>query len=178
MRFLVRRSTLVLGCFCLLSVASGCSTGRHRTLLADGSYEVKCEGSLAQCLLQMEQVCTDNGYDVLRATEKRERNGPPELQTEIVRSQGIVRCRKSNALFTAPPQTPEPPPVPTEAPAPLPDHAPLPPLHAPPSSATPAPASAPATPTAPPSSATPSPPTPKAPPSPPTDTPPTPPTAP
>jgi hypothetical protein len=162
MRFLARRSALVLGCFCLLLVAAGCSTGRHRTLLPDGSYEVKCEGSLAKCLLQMEQVCVDNGYDVLRATEKRERNGPIELQTEIVRSEGVVRCRKSNALFTAPPQTPAPPPVPTEAPAPLPDHAPLPPLHAPPSSATSAPASPPVPPTAPPASSTTTPPAPPA----------------
>jgi hypothetical protein len=151
----------VLGCFSLLLVAASCSMGRHRVLLPDGSYEVKCEGSLSTCLMQMEQVCVDNGYDVLRATEKRERAGPVELQTEIVRSQGIVRCRKAHAIFSAEPKAEDPAPVPTETAPPLPDHAPLPPLHAPPSSATPAtapaPASAPVTPAPLPSSTPPAP---------------------
>jgi hypothetical protein len=144
MRSFLQRSAPVLGWFCLVAVAAACNTGRNRARLPDGSYEVKCEGSLATCLLQMEQVCADAGYDVLRASEKRERAGPLELQTEIVRSQGIVRCRKANALLTIQTQPPEPTPAPvaTEAP-PLPDHAPLPPLHAPPSAAAPAPSAAP-----------------------------------
>jgi hypothetical protein len=145
MRSRHRPLVLFLGGFSLLSVATACSIGRARILLPDGSYEVKCEGPLAGCLLQMEQVCSDNGYDVLRATEKRERNGPPELQTNVVRSQGIVRCRKANAIFSSPSPTPELAPAPTEAPPPLPHHPPLPPLHAPPSSAAPASAPAPVT---------------------------------
>jgi hypothetical protein len=145
MRSFLQRSAPVLGWFCLVAVAAACNTGRNRARLPDGSYEVKCEGSLATCLLQMEQVCADAGYDVLRASEKRERAGPLELQTEIVRSQGIVRCRKANALLTIQTQPPEPTPAPvaTEAAPPLPDHAPLPPLHAPPSAAAPAPSAAP-----------------------------------
>lgn len=142
MSYGLRISALALGFGCLVVV--GCSTGARRSLLPDGSYEVTCEGSLSKCLLQMETVCKDHGYDVIRATEKRERNGPLELQTEIVRSEGIVRCRKADALLTTNP--PPPPPVPTEAPPPLPEHPPLPPLHAPPSSATPSSAPAPASP--------------------------------
>src|SRR5688572_30890912 len=94
----LRRFAPILAGFCVLSVASACSSGSRRLLLPDGSYELKCEGPLSTCLMQMEKTCADNGYEVLRATEKRERVGPMEMQTDIVRSEGIVRCRNSNAL--------------------------------------------------------------------------------
>lgn len=141
---------LALACISLGSLGVACSTGSRRILLADGSYELKCQGELSTCLIQMEKTCKDYGYEVLRATEKRERSGPIEpLPNEVVRSEAIVRCRKPNALLSVEP--PPPAPAPTEAPPPLPHHAPLPPLSAPPSSTAPAAPSVPAPPPAAPS---------------------------
>jgi hypothetical protein len=162
-----RSAALVLGVVSLLPLAPACSSGVHSTRLPDGSYELKCDAPLSNCLMQMEKTCKDDGYDVLRATEKRDRVGPLDLQTEIVRSEGIVRCRRRDALFSSAPQPSAAAPVAAETPPPLPDHAPLPPLHAPPaapaSSAAPPPSAVPPAPAAPPppaSSDTPSPPVP------------------
>jgi hypothetical protein len=157
---------LFLACVVTLVLAAACASGSRRLLLADGSYELKCEGALSTCLMQMEKTCADNGYDVVRATEKRERVGPIDLGTEIVRSDAVVRCRKATTIFSVEAAPPPPVPAATDAPPPLP-HAPLPALSAapapsatPPASAVPAPA-APAP--APPASVAPSSPAPAAP---------------
>jgi hypothetical protein len=140
-----RSAALLLGAVSLLSLPLACKTGNQLVRLPDGSYELKCEGPLSTCLMQMENACKDDGYEVLRATEKRDRVGPMELQTEIVRSEGLVRCRRADALFTpAPPASGPPPAAPTATDAPpMPDHPPLPPIHAPPATSAPAPSSAP-----------------------------------
>src|SRR5690242_18427963 len=111
----VRLSPRVLACLVPLALAAACASGSRRLLLADGSYELKCEGELSTCLMQMEKVCAANGYEVVRATERRERVGPIELATDIVRSEAVVRCRKANTLFSF--DAPPPPPAPgaTEA---------------------------------------------------------------
>jgi hypothetical protein len=144
-----------------LALVAACASGSRRLLLADGSYELKCEGELSSCLRQMETTCVANGYEVLRASEKRERVGPIDLATEIVRSEAHVRCRKANALFSFDAPQPEPAPAATDAPPPLPPHPALPALSAAPA---PAPSAAPPAPApAPPASAAPSSPAPAAP---------------
>src|SRR5436190_2078843 len=106
---------LALGCFLALSLVVACTTGSRRSLLPDGSYEVKCEGALSTCLIQMEQTCAAEGYEVLRTTETRGRNGPMEIATEVVRSDAVVRCRKTKALFSFQPAAPPPAPLPSAA---------------------------------------------------------------
>ncbi len=156
----VRLNPRVFACLVTLALAAACASGSRRLLLADGSYELKCERELSTCLMQMEETCAANGYEVVRATEKRERVGPLELATEIVRSEAVVRCRKANALLSLDGPAPAPVPAATDAPPPLPSHAPLPALSSTPAaSAAPPPSGLPA----PPGSAAPSSPAPAAP---------------
>ncbi len=87
------------------------------TRLPDGSYEIKCTASLATCLAGIEKVCAWHGYDVVRASETRRRGDIPEIPTEIVTSEAVVRCGKGNPLFTLPQPAP-PPALAVPAPAP------------------------------------------------------------
>lgn len=95
----------------IVSCASFQNAERKR--LPDGSYELTCRSRLSLCLVEMQDSCTDAGYDVLDASEERKRAGPPTAEVETIRSRARIRCRKATAVFGSP--EPEAPPIPSSA---------------------------------------------------------------
>jgi hypothetical protein len=107
----------------LLSLAGvlACSSLKNveKRTLPDGSYELTCRTRLSLCLVEMQDSCTEAGYDVVDAFEERKRAGPHNNEVETVRSHARVRCRKVIAVFGGEPE-PVAPPVPPSAAAPAP----------------------------------------------------------
>ena len=102
-------------------LAATCALLSRPQRLADGSYQLKCNAKLSVCLGEIEDICNWHGYDVIRATEDRQRNDIREVRDEIVTSEAIVRCRQGKALFGStpdPPQASPPPPFPPPRAAP------------------------------------------------------------
>jgi hypothetical protein len=95
--------------------ALGCASLQNvdKKTLPDGSYELRCRTRLSLCLVEMQDSCSDAGYDVLDAFEERKRVGPGTVETEIVRSHARIRCRKTTAVFGGAPEEPATAPVPT-----------------------------------------------------------------
>lgn len=102
---------------------SACSLkNMERKTLPDGSHELTCRARLSACLVEIQEICADAGYDVVSAFEERKRSGPSTGETEIIRSHATIRCRKTTAIFgddSAEPAAPRPVPS-ASAPAPRP----------------------------------------------------------
>lgn len=77
----------------LVATAYGCASQNGIKRLADGSYRVECERPLLPCIEPVAKICEDHGYDILSASEDRERYGPSPWQAESVKSSASVRCR-------------------------------------------------------------------------------------
>lgn len=96
-------SVVVIGCF----VFASCAMMRPHAIQVqqDGSYRVACDTTLSSCLAPFDK-CND-GFDVVRATEARQRMGPlPSAET--VNSEAILRCRRRTPMFGTGPQPPAP----------------------------------------------------------------------
>ena len=74
-----------------------------RTKLADGSYKLTCGKPLAECLTDLTDVCKDHGYDVVSGQQTIRRNGVEPVDSEIIESEAIVRCRAPSTVFGAAP---------------------------------------------------------------------------
>jgi hypothetical protein len=83
----------------LLFGAHGCASQGAVTRLADGSYRVDCERPLLPCLEPAAKLCEATGYDVITASEQRNRYGPSPWQLDAVKSSATVRCRNPSSSF-------------------------------------------------------------------------------
>jgi hypothetical protein len=87
----------------LLAVIAGISACSLRNIeretMPDGTHRLTCHARLSLCLVEVQDACAEAGYDVLEAHEERKRAGPMPLETEIIRSQARIRCRKMTAVF-------------------------------------------------------------------------------
>jgi len=83
----------------VILLQAGCDALRRARprALGDGTYEVACQKSLAECLSSLDAVCSD-GYTVVRGEEKRERQGPPPVVTEIFSAKAVVRCQTNKTM--------------------------------------------------------------------------------
>jgi hypothetical protein len=82
------------------AVVAACASDKPgRTTLADGSYQLACRKPLADCLAALTDVCRAHGYDVIRGKETITRNGVEPVDSEIVASEAIVRCRSAPTVF-------------------------------------------------------------------------------
>src|SRR5687767_5849550 len=89
-----------LGALALVAAGFGCASSQGGVQrLADGSYRVQCERPLLSCLEPAAKLCELHGYDIVSATEDRERYGPSPWQLDVVKSSATLRCRKP-APFT------------------------------------------------------------------------------
>jgi hypothetical protein len=66
--------------------------------LPGGDYRSRCDQPLYACLTSFESVC-DDGYDVVRAAETRERKGAYPTVRESFTSEAVVRCRTPQSLI-------------------------------------------------------------------------------
>lgn len=60
--------------------------------IANGHYQLECEGSLRECLTRAEEKCDVLGYRVLAASEAKRRVGVPPLQSEYANSRATFAC--------------------------------------------------------------------------------------
>jgi hypothetical protein len=106
----------------VLSVIAGISACSLRNIeretLPDGTHRLTCRTRLSLCLVEVQDACTDAGYDVLEAHEERKRAGPNTAEIEIVRSEARIRCRKTTAVFGDSSGEARTPPAPSAAPPP------------------------------------------------------------
>ncbi len=79
--------------------ARGCGLNASYQKLPNGDLRVACNGPLIPCLRPAADTCSDYGYDVVRAEERRETTGSPPEQQTFVRSEATVRCRQAKPLF-------------------------------------------------------------------------------
>jgi hypothetical protein len=87
-------SALSFACFV------ACTSVREgRTALPDGSYQLRCRKTLADCLTDLADVCSANGYDVLRAKQERNIYGVEPVSTTYIDAEAIIRCRSASAVF-------------------------------------------------------------------------------
>jgi hypothetical protein len=96
----VRLAPRVLLGVVLAAVAYGCSSQQGAKRLADGRFRVVCERPLLPCLEPAAKACEEHGYDVVSASEVRDRYGPSPWQLGVVKSSATVRCRKPKAGFS------------------------------------------------------------------------------
>jgi hypothetical protein len=96
----VRLAPRVLLGVVLAAVAYGCSSQQGAKRLADGSYRVDCERPLLPCLEPAAKACEEHGYDVVSASEVRDRYGPSPWQLGVVKSSATVRCRATKRGFS------------------------------------------------------------------------------
>src|ERR1051325_4324841 len=79
---------------------AGCSRAARRPeRLPDGSYRTSCAIPLTRCLETFETICESHGYDVISASESRNRRDPPEVAGVKVASEALVRGREGKPLF-------------------------------------------------------------------------------
>jgi hypothetical protein len=67
--------------------------------LPDGTYRLTCKTALDACLTSLDTICHD-GYEVIHASEKRERKGPPPVDQLYLSSEAVIRCRTVEALIS------------------------------------------------------------------------------
>jgi hypothetical protein len=78
-------------------------------MLADGSYQLDCKKPLAVCLQDLTvDVCRDYGYEVVQAKEVVDRYGVEPVNSVVVTSHAVLRCRSSSALIGGEPRRPVP----------------------------------------------------------------------
>ena len=97
----------LLGGIASLGCAATSAEGTQR--LADGRYELKCEGSLSRCLEQADEICRGTRYRVLQGTDDRDYVGPQEhFEREIRTSHAIIRCGSRGQPLFGKAEEPEP----------------------------------------------------------------------
>ena len=93
-----------------VAVATACAGQKEgRTKLADGSYQLTCRKPLADCLMELTDVCSEHGYDIVRGKETISRNGVEPVDSEFINSEAVVRCRAPTTIFGASPAPAAPP---------------------------------------------------------------------
>lgn len=94
----------------LLVVAACASSQRSYEAkhLPDGTWRLKCQGSLPACIAHAEATCHGNNYEVLKARDQRDLFGPENgtAQVEVRSSEAIIRCGAKGV--PAPPLPPDP----------------------------------------------------------------------
>jgi hypothetical protein len=134
----------------LVGAVAACAVKAQVTRVSERTYRVECNDALAPCLVPVQNICHEHGYDVLDGTEQRSVSGgvPPEGY-ESVKAVATVRCRQAKPLFGADPNAPvlasatsvpRPAPAPSAAPPPPAVTTAAPPPAVPPTDAPPAPA--------------------------------------
>ena len=91
-------------------VAACALVARQPERLPDGSYRVSCPAPLSNCLETFDRVCEWHGYDVLSASESRNRSDLREIPDVKVSSTAEVRCKPADPVFGGSPAPPTPPP--------------------------------------------------------------------
>jgi hypothetical protein len=77
----------------VVSLLLGCAQPiMQATQRPDGAYDVTCRKRLPDCLFDVERLCHDKHYLVLRAVDDRNRLGAPPNEWEARTSQAIVVC--------------------------------------------------------------------------------------
>jgi hypothetical protein len=76
--------------------------------LPNGDFHVLCNRPLAPCLVPLSDSCPDHGFDIVKASERREATGSPPEQQIYVRSEATVRCRSGKPVFGHDPNQPAP----------------------------------------------------------------------
>jgi hypothetical protein len=76
------------------ALVTGCATGPavRSELGADGVYHLRCATTLQVCLNQVEELCHQQRYVVLRALDLHEYAGDTITPTESRHSEAFVRC--------------------------------------------------------------------------------------
>src|SRR5262245_21451100 len=82
--------------------------------LPDGSYRATCTMPLTTCLQVFDRLCEAHGYDVISASESRNRSDLREIPDVTVASEARVRCKPGVPLFGAQP-------APSASPSPAPE---------------------------------------------------------
>jgi len=90
-----------------LGAAVACAVQANVTRVGTRTYRVECKDSLAVCLVPVQELCRENGYDIVEGTELRTHVGtaPPEGY-ESVAANATVRCRQAVPLFGGDPNRP------------------------------------------------------------------------
>lgn len=97
----------LLGGIAPFGCAAASAEGTQR--LADGRYELKCEGSLSHCLEQADEICRGTRYRVLQGSDDRDYVGPEEhFEREIRTSHAIIRCGSRGQSLFGKAEEPEP----------------------------------------------------------------------
>jgi rhamnogalacturonyl hydrolase YesR len=79
---------------------AACSLAARRPeRLPDGSYRTSCAIPLTKCLETFETICESHGYEVISASETRDRPDLREIPDVKVASEAHVRCKESKPLF-------------------------------------------------------------------------------
>jgi hypothetical protein len=82
---LAAAALVLAGC----GMLAGGVTAEH---LADGTWQLKCKGSLAHCLERADEICHDSSYKIVSASDDRDFYGPLDVPYEVRSSAAIVRC--------------------------------------------------------------------------------------
>jgi hypothetical protein len=110
----VRTSVALL--IAIVSAAACASQPAGRTALPDGSFKIECRKGLAACLTDLtKDICQEYGYEVLKGQEVVKRYGVEPVNSVLVTSDAVVRCRSPAALIGG---TPAPTPTASGARAP------------------------------------------------------------
>ena len=82
----------LLVAFCALALGiAACASDPAITRLGDGHYRVQCSERLLQCLEPAAKACSNRGYEIVKAEERRELVGPDPWQTEVLKSVAHTR---------------------------------------------------------------------------------------
>jgi hypothetical protein len=100
------------------SIAACTLAARRPERLPDGSYRTSCSIPLTKCLETFETICESHGYDVISASESRNRPDLREIPDVQVASEAHVRCKQGKPLFGSSDGNPAPSQADPPAPAP------------------------------------------------------------
>jgi hypothetical protein len=78
--------------FVSLALLSCASAPFQATQRPDGAYDVTCKKKLAECLIDVERLCHDKHYLVLRAADDRNMLGATPYTWEARTSQALIVC--------------------------------------------------------------------------------------
>jgi hypothetical protein len=98
----VRRRSVFLPLVFLAAGFVSCAGAKEgRTHLPDGSYQLACSKPLGDCLNELADVCSAHGYDVLKANEQTRRYGIEPVDSTVIESEAVIRCRAAKTIFGA-----------------------------------------------------------------------------
>src|ERR1051325_2397312 len=83
---------------------AACTTllGPQPERLPDGSYRASCKAPLRSCLEPFERICEWHGYDVITASEARDRTDARGVSDLTIKSEAQVRCKEGEPIFRSP----------------------------------------------------------------------------